>query len=134
MGPDWFSLFEFKPGETLDLTDYDVLHFEVWSPGATHLAIRARDYGENRVWNPQLFSGDGSQCTPENPCDIERTKAVAFDDNLIPNQWSVIEINLEELFEPGAPRQLGQMLVVGIQPNLAGMPLYFSNLYFYKRD
>ena len=83
---------------------------------------------------PQLFSGDGSQCTPENPCDIERTKAVAFDDNLIPNQWSVIEINLEELFEPGAPRQLGQMLVVGIQPNLAGMPLYFSNLYFYKRD
>ena len=120
MGPNWFSLFEFPPGQTLDLTDYDVLHFEVWTPGVTNLAIKTRDYGPNRVWDAALD-------------DIERTKALAFDDNLIPGQWSVIEIELDELFAPDGPRQLGQMLVVDIGPNLAGMPLFFSNVYFYRR-
>ena len=120
MAPNWFSLFEFPPGDTLDLTDYDVLHFEVWSPGVTNLAVKARDDGPNRVWDAALD-------------DIERTKAVAFDDNLIPNQWSVIEINLDELFAPDAPRNLGQMLIVDIGPNLPGMPLFFSNMYFYRR-
>ena len=66
--------------------------------------------------------------------DVERTKAVAFDDNLIPNQWSVIEINLDELFAPEAARNLGQLLVVDVGPNIAGMPLYFSNIYFYRRQ
>ena len=107
-------------GQTLDLTDYDVLHFEVWTPGVTNLAIKTRDYGPNRVWDAALD-------------DIERTKALAFDDNLIPGQWSVIEIELDELFAPDGPRQLGQMLVVDIGPNLAGMPLFFSNVYFYRR-
>ncbi|MBV72484.1 MAG: hypothetical protein CMH52_14260 [Myxococcales bacterium] len=119
--PNWYSLFEFPPTETLDLTDYDVLHFEVWSPGVTNLGVKARDYGPNGVWDAALD-------------DIERTKFVAFDDNLIPNQWSVIEINLDELFAPDAPRNLGQMLIVDVGPNLAGMPMYFSNLYFYRRQ
>ena len=102
------------------MTDYDVLHVEVWTPGVTNLAIKTRDYGPNRVWDAALD-------------DIERTKALAFDDNLIPGQWSVIEIELDELFAPDGPRQLGQMLVVDIGPNLAGMPLFFSNVYFYRR-
>ena len=100
--------------------EYDVLHFEVWSPGVTNLAVKARDYGPNQVWDAALD-------------DVERSKALAFDDNLIPNQWSVIEINLHELFAPDGARNLGQLLIESVAPNVAGMPLYFSNIYFYKQ-
>ena len=117
---NWFSLFELPPNQTLDLSDYDVLYFEVWTPGVTNLGIKARDYGPNMVWDANLD-------------DVERTKAVAFDDNLIPNQWSVIEVNLDELFAPDSARNLGQILFVDIGPNIASMPMYLSNLYFYKR-
>ena len=96
-------------------------HFEVWTPGVTNLSVRVRDYGPNRVWDANLD-------------DIERSKALAFDNSLIPNQWSVIEIDLDELFAPNAPRHLGQLLIIDIGPNIAGMPLYFSNLYFYRRE
>ena len=121
MSGNWFSLFELPPGLTLDLSDFDVLHFEIWSPGVTNLSIKTRDYGPNKVWDAALD-------------DIERTKALAFDDNLIPNQWSVIEIELDELFDPDGARNLGQMLFVDVAPNIASMPIYLSNIYFYKRN
>ena len=121
MSGNWFSLFELPPGNTLNLSDYDMLHFEVWTPGVTNLSIKVRDYGANQTWDANLD-------------DVERTKAVAFDDNLIPNQWSVIEISLDELFAPDAPRNLGQMLMVDVGPNIAGMPVYLSNMYFYKQE
>ncbi len=117
---NWFSLFELPPNQTLNLSDYDVLYFEVWTPGVTNLSVKVRDYGPNMVWDAALD-------------DVERTKAIAFDNNLIPNQWSVIEINLDELFAPDASRNLGQILLVDVAPNIAGMPMFFSNVYFYKR-
>ncbi len=117
----WFTIFEMPPNATLDLTEYDVLHFEIWTPGVTHLSIKMRDFGPNQRWDADVD-------------DVDGIKFFAFDDNLIPLQWSVLEVRLDELFPPNSARNIGYLVIDNLSPNLMGMPIYLSNLYFFSQD
>ena len=119
-GVNWFGLFEFPGGQTLNLLDYDRLRFEVWTSNVTSLSVKARDYGLNGVWDAALD-------------DVDTAKPIALDDNLIAGQWSTIDIDLNDLFGSGAARNLGQLIIQDIvAPGGGGDTVfYLQNIYFY---
>ena len=103
------------------LDDYDRLHFQIYSANITALAVKVRDYGANGVWDA---AGD----------DTEFSKPIANDDNLAPGEWRTIDIDLNDLFQPGTSRHLGQLLFQNISAPGSGSftAFYLSNVYFYR--
>lgn len=115
-GGGWLGLLESVDGvpTPLDLTGYQTLHFDIWTPNVTSLVLKIRDYGSNQLYDA---AAGGSEA------DSERQTA---DIALTPESWTSVSIDLDQLFLPGDARQLGQILFVNILTNES-----FDNYYFY---
>ena len=116
---DWFGLFEFPNGmpTPLDLVGYDTFAFDIWTPNITHLTVRFRDYGANQLWD----AGEAGVNT-----DGERAQWIGAEQGLTPNEWSSIEVDLNQLFVTGDARQVGQLVILVNDRS----PIYQNN-YFY---
>jgi hypothetical protein len=121
-GGGWLGLLEALDGvpTPLDLTGYQTLHFDIWTPNVTSLVFKVRDYGSNGVYDG---AGVGSAA------DSERQTA---DLVLTPESWTSVSIDLDQLFLSGDARQLGQILLVNILTNESfdNYYLYLSNMRF----
>ena len=121
-GGGWLGLLEALDGvpTPLDLTGYQTLHFDIWTPNVTSLVVKVRDYGSNGIYDG---AGVGSAA------DSERQTA---DLVLTPESWTSVSIDLDQLFLSGDARQVGQMLLVNILTNESfdNYYLYLSNMRF----
>ncbi len=109
-GGGWLGLLEVEGSNPspLDLSGYQTLHFDIWTPNVTSMGIKFVDYGNDGFYAGAL---------------IERTAGGIA---LTPEAWTSVSVDLDLTFQSGDPRQLGQLLFVDVATSES-----FDNYYFY---